>query len=102
MKGKLGFCSKWIKWINIYLESSIISILVNGSPTQEFKPSRGLRQGDPLAPFLILIVEKGLTSIVRQANKKQVLEGISVWTKKVKVNIVTSRPDITNLLNKIR
>jgi len=50
--GKLGFCSKWINWIKVYLESSTISILVNGCLTQEFTPSRGLRQGDPLTPLL--------------------------------------------------
>jgi len=38
--------------------------LVNGSLTQEFKPTKGLRQRDPLAPFLFFIVVKGLTRIV--------------------------------------
>jgi len=38
------------------LESSSISVLVNGSPTNESKPSKGLRQVDLLAPFLYLLV----------------------------------------------
>ena len=53
MLHRMGFHSKWIKWVQGCLESATVSVLINGSPTKEFKPSRGLRQGDPLAPFFI-------------------------------------------------
>ena len=46
MLGRLGFCGKWIGWIKNRLESSSIFVLVNGSSTTEFKPIKGLRQGD--------------------------------------------------------
>lgn len=41
MMRRLGFGSKWIDWIRICLLLSTISILVNGSPTQEFLVSKG-------------------------------------------------------------
>jgi hypothetical protein len=44
-----------------------LSVLVNGSPSKEVKIQRGLKQGDPLAPFLFLLVAKGLTGLMRQA-----------------------------------
>lgn len=41
--GRIGFNNKWISWIRACLEFATISILVNGSPTSEFKLNRGLR-----------------------------------------------------------
>jgi len=43
-----------------------ISVLVNGSRTEEFKPRKGSRQDYPLAPFLFLIVAEGLARVVRK------------------------------------
>ncbi|XP_058774780.1 uncharacterized mitochondrial protein AtMg01250-like [Vicia villosa] len=44
-----------------------MSVLVNRSPTKDFVVSRGLRQGDPLSPFLYVLVAEGLTGLVRQS-----------------------------------
>jgi len=42
MLRKLGFCSKWITWIDNCLKSASISVLVNESPSVEFIPQKGL------------------------------------------------------------
>jgi len=75
-------------WIKGCLESATISVLVNGSPTSEFKPSRGLRQGDPLAPFLFLIIAEGLAGLVRQAIKVNLLKGVKVGRKAVETRVL--------------
>ena len=62
-----GFCTKWVRWIEGCLKSASISILVNGSSTDEFIPQRGLRQGDPLASVLFNIVAEGLTGLMKKA-----------------------------------
>jgi len=49
----------------------------------EFKPTRGLRQGDPLAPFLFIIVAEGLAGLVRQEVKCNFLKGVKVGRLKV-------------------
>ena len=43
MMRRMGFCNKWIQWIQGCIKSASISILVNGSPTPQFTPQRGLR-----------------------------------------------------------
>lgn len=58
------------KWIKVCLESSSVSVLVNGSPTREFKMEKGLRQGDPMAPFLFLVVAKCLNVLMLDAKEK--------------------------------
>nr|GEV87948.1 RNA-directed DNA polymerase, eukaryota [Tanacetum cinerariifolium] len=55
-----GFGSKWRSWIRGSLSSGTAYILVNGSPTPTFHFHRGLKQGDPLAPFLFLLIMESL------------------------------------------
>ena len=83
MLQRLGFHSKWVRWVTCCLESSSIFVLINGSPTEEFKPSMGLRQGDPMAPFLFLVVVEGLAGLVRQATKQNMLTGVKVGRKEI-------------------
>ena len=93
MLHKLGFHYVWILWIRGCLESATVSVLVNGSPTEEFKPSRGLRQGDPLAPFLFIVVAEGLAGLVRQALKVNMLTGLKIGRHEVEMCILQFADD---------
>nr|GEZ75293.1 hypothetical protein [Tanacetum cinerariifolium] len=55
-----GFGEKWCSWIKGCLHLSMASVLVNGSPTAEFQIFRGLKQGDPLAPYRFILVMESL------------------------------------------
>ncbi|XP_028101365.1 uncharacterized protein LOC114300709 [Camellia sinensis] len=56
----------------------MVSILVNGSPTEEFQPQKGLRQGDPLSPFLFIIAAEGLNLLLGRAIEKGLFKGASI------------------------
>jgi len=66
---------------------------VNGSPTKEFFPMKGLHKGDTLAPFLFLIVAEGLVGVSRMAEEKNLIDSLEVGRDKVKVNMLQYADD---------
>lgn len=66
LKG-MKFGSIWIKWIEACVYSNFLPVLINGSPIIEFQVRRGLRQVDPLSPFLLIIAAEGLVDLLRNA-----------------------------------
>ncbi|XP_058756085.1 secreted RxLR effector protein 78-like [Vicia villosa] len=64
---RMGFGDIWLKWMEACVFNNHLSMLVNGSATIDFKVQRGLRQGDPLSPFLFVLAMEGLTALVRKA-----------------------------------
>jgi len=93
MLQKLGFHNRWIMWVKGCLKSATVLVLVNGSPTDEFIPSRGLRQGDPLAPFLFIVVAEDLAGLVRQAVKAHLLSGLKIGRKEVELSLLQFADD---------
>jgi len=77
---KMNFPTLWRKWIMECVSTASASVLVNGSPTHEFKFERGLRQGDPLSPFLFLIAAEGLNVMMKALVEAALFSGYKVGT----------------------
>ncbi|XP_060963433.1 uncharacterized protein LOC133032963 [Cannabis sativa] len=54
------------------------SVLLNGCPLKKIIPQRGLRQGDPLSPFLFLLCQDVLSKLIVKAELVGSLHGISI------------------------
>eukprot|EP00253_Pinus_taeda_P013888 PITA_13888 len=71
-----GFSQPWIKWVLELIKSTRYSILVNGTPSTPFSPSRGIRQGDPLSPFLFVILMEGLSRLIAKKKEDGQIRGL--------------------------
>ena len=74
----MAFPTLWRKWIKECVSTATASVLVNGSPTDEFHFERGLRQGDPLSPFLFLLATEGLNVMMKALIEAQSFTGYRV------------------------
>ncbi|XP_043697301.1 uncharacterized protein LOC122648107 [Telopea speciosissima] len=63
---RMGFPSKFIRWVKACVDTPSFSILLNGSPTGYFRGKRGIRQGDPLSPYLFTIAMEGFSALMRK------------------------------------
>jgi len=75
---RMSFPVLWRKWIKECVSTATASVLVNGSPTDEFPLERGLRQGDPLSPFLFLIAAEGLHILMKSVVERNIFVGYTV------------------------
>ena len=64
---KMGFRKKWIRWIKWCVSTARFSVLINGTSSGFIQSSRGLRQGDPISPYLFVVVMEALSCLVKRA-----------------------------------
>ncbi|GAU40243.1 hypothetical protein TSUD_219530 [Trifolium subterraneum] len=75
---KMGFSEKWIQWMMLCASSVNYTVLMNFERVGPIHPGRGLRQGDPLSPYLFILVAEGLTSLINKAVAQGDLHGVKI------------------------
>ena len=88
-----GFSQKWRSWMRGCLSSSSFAILVNGNAKGWVKASRGLRQGDPLSPFLFTLVADVLSRLMIRAKETGITEGFLVGRDRTRVSLLQFADD---------
>lgn len=72
---KKGFGKRWIQWIMRCLDHPYFSVMINGVSKGFFSSSKGIRQGDPLSPFLFTLVADGFNALMSRAVDLGLIKG---------------------------
>jgi ribonuclease HI len=83
---RMGFDRRWIFLIMQCISTVRYSVIVNGEPVGLIRPSRGLRQGDPLSPYLFILCAEVLSSQLHHAAGLGVLPGVPTSRGGPKIN----------------
>lgn len=75
---KMGFAERWITWIMWCVKSVKYKVLINGIPRGRIVPHRGLRQGDPLSPYLFILCTEILIKNLQKAEELKQITGLKV------------------------
>ena len=75
---KLGFDNRWVDLMMLCVSTVRYNVLVNGREVGPIISKRGLRQGDPLSPYLFILCAEGLSSLIKRAESEGVLHGCRV------------------------
>ncbi|XP_013608296.1 PREDICTED: uncharacterized protein LOC106315069 [Brassica oleracea var. oleracea] len=73
---KIGVNRRWVNWVMSCVSTVSYTVLLNGQTHGFIKPERGIRQGDPMSPFLLILCTEALVHALNMAEKKGDLHGI--------------------------
>jgi len=83
---RMGFHEKWVRWIMQCVSTVSYAYLLNGTAKGFVKPEKGIRQGDPLSPYLFILCSEVLSGLCKSAQDRGKLLGIRVAKGSPRVN----------------
>ena len=98
MMMKMGFARRWVDIIITCVTTVSYRIRVNGKLTEEILPGHGLRQGDPLSPYLSLICAEGFSALLNAAEANGFLSGVKICQQATSINHLLFADDSPLLL----
>ena len=75
---KMGFSDTWTNLMMQCISKATYSVLINGEPYGHIKSTRGMRQGDPLSPYLFLLCTKGFYGLLKKAEENGDIRDVSI------------------------
>ena len=85
---RMGFKEKGIQVIMMCVKTMSYSIMINGEPKGKIIPSRGLRQGDFISPYLFLLCAKGLAEMLQKEAGMGRINGVAVCRGAPKISLL--------------
>jgi hypothetical protein len=73
---KLGFDAVWVRLVMICVKSVSYSVVINGNVVGNIIPSRGIRQGDYISPYLFILCAEAFSSLLHHAHTKGAISGV--------------------------
>ncbi|XP_073003515.1 uncharacterized protein [Typha latifolia] len=92
---RMGFPAAWRRWIWACISSPSYAILINGKQSEWIHPHRGLRQGDPLSPYLFILVSQILSGLINQKVSSGELKAFRVGDVRISHLLYADDPLIT-------
>lgn len=75
---KFGFGAVWRGWIRWCVSYARFSILINGEATSMFRSQKGIRKGDPISPFIFIMVVEILSVMIKKGAAEGLISGFQV------------------------
>lgn len=75
---RMGYDLQFVAWITRCIQSSSFLFNINGEVDRYIQPSRSIRQGDLLSPYVFLIYTEALTNLINNAVMRKELEGLKI------------------------
>ncbi|KAL6142234.1 hypothetical protein ACLB2K_060517 [Fragaria x ananassa] len=75
---KMGFQLSWVRIVMDCVSLVYMALIINGSLGKRFQPSLGLRQGDPLSPFMFLFINDVLSSMINKMCDQNLLDAVRI------------------------
>lgn len=83
---RIGFGKWWVDRLMTCVRTVSYSVLINGKPFGNIWPTRGLRQGDPLSPYLFILCVEGLSTLLNKAGREGKITGLPIAKGGTKIN----------------
>lgn len=90
----MGFPQNIMNVIKSCISTVSCKILINGQPSKGFAPEKGLRQGDPLSPYLFIICADVLSGLLKKEAAEKMIHGLQVARQSLVITHIFFANDI--------